>query len=192
MINLLAPEIKRELRAAKRNVLLRRYFVLMLSISIAMVSVFGVGYYLTWNDKQRADQEHTEQLSQVQGFQATKQAAMEYSKNLATAKVILAKQTSASRFLTNLAATLPKNVILSQVNLSSSTLATDATTFDARAKSFTDVLALKDNLEKSPLFENVSILSAQQAEGTELSSKTTTTYPVNATINLTISAGATL
>lgn len=190
MINLLAPSAKNELRAARHNIVLRRYLLLMVFIIGAIGLVFATGYYITVRDKAVAEQERQEQTSNKGEYAKVQQTADAYAKNLSTAKTIIGAQSSASTFLTDLAATLPSGVILSQVALTADTAATNGpTTLRARAKDYNGALQLKQKLEDSPLFENVNIANVETADETQEESEgIVKAYPLDITINLKLSA----
>ena len=54
MINLLSPSQKEQIRAARLNVQLRKYLLLSSFVTVAVLAVYGVGFYLVINDKEQA------------------------------------------------------------------------------------------------------------------------------------------
>ena len=70
MINLLPPEEKRQLRAARTNTLLARYNIILLVAVVFLGLAIGVVYLYLTNTKASADQtvrENTSQTSQYAG-----------------------------------------------------------------------------------------------------------------------------
>lgn len=189
MINLLSPESKRSIRAARLNVLLRTYFVLTLFVLAGMAAIYGVGFYLVANEKAIAEKEKLAgeaQLAQYAG--ATKQSAT-YKANLAVVKQILTNEIVYSEFLTNTAAALPANTILS--NLTLSTLVkpgtkSGTTNLEARAKSYDDVLKLKEYLDKSGIFSDISIISTNRPDDLSTLTGIEKQYPYEATLSVVI------
>lgn len=189
MINLLSPTSKRTIRAARLNVILRTYFVLSLFVLAGMGAIYGVGFYLVANEKAVAEKARASgelQLAQYAG--ATKQAET-YKANLAVVKQILTNEIVYSEFLTRTAAALPANTILSNLTLSTAVkpgTKVGATNLEARAKSYDDVLKLKEYLEKSGIFTNVSLVTTNRPEDLSKLTGIEKQYPFEATLSVTI------
>lgn len=191
MINLLPPHTKQEIRAARVNVILLRYCVLLIFTLGFVLASFGIGFYITWNDKNAALNRKQDADSSANTYAKVKQEAESFSKDLKTAKTILSGEISYSQLLINIANTLPAGTIVNNLSLASNNFGTPVTLTartilgpDAASR---DVYALKlkDALEVSPLFENVSIASTVLTEnpGSALERK----YPLQVVINTTLS-----
>lgn len=189
MINLLSPDSKRTIRAARMNVILRNYFVLTLLVVAGMGSIYGVGFYLVANEKAIAQREKGEgELELAQYAAATKQAET-YKANLAIVKQIMSSEIVYSQFLTDTAAALPPNTILSNLTLSTAAkpgTKPGTTSLEARAKSYNDVLLLKEYLDKSGIFTGVSIASTNRPDDLTKLTGIERQYPYEATLNVTI------
>lgn len=189
MINLLSPDSKRTIRAARMNVILRNYLVLTLMVVAGMGSIYGVGFYLVANEKVIAQKEKDEgELGLAQYAAATKQAET-YKANLAVVKQIMSSEIVYSQFLTDTAAALPPNTILSNLTLSTVTkpgTKSGATSLEARAKSYGDVLLLKEYLDKSGIFTGVSIASTNRPDDLTKLTGIERQYPYEVTLNVTI------
>lgn len=189
MINLLSPELKRTTRAARLNVTLRRYLVLSLLVAVGMIAIYGVGFYLIVNEKAAAEKERAAGEQQLAQYAAATKQAETYKANLAVVKQILSSEIVYSSFLTNTAAALPSNTILSSLTLSTALkpgAKAGSTSLEARAKSYEDVLNLKEFLDKSGIFTNVSIVSTNRPEDISKLTGIQKQYPYEATLNVTI------
>jgi Tfp pilus assembly protein PilN len=189
MINLLSPESKRSIRAARLNVILRTYFILTLFVVAGMGGIYGVGFYLVANEKVLAEKDKSAgELQLAQYANATKQAET-YKANLGVVKQILSNEIVYSEFLTSTAAALPSNTILSNLTLSSQVkpgTKPGATNLEARAKSYDDVLRLKEYLDKSGIFTNVSIVSTNRPDDLSKLTGIEKQYPYEATLSVII------
>lgn len=189
MINLLSPESKRSIRAARLNVTLRGYLVLTLLVVTGIGSIYGIGFYLVANEKAVAQKEkEAGELQLAQYAAATKQADT-YKANLAVVKQIMSNEIVYSQFLTDTAAALPPNTILSNLTLSTAIKPgkkPGATALEARAKSYADVLLLKEYLDKSGIFTGVSIVTTTRPDDLSKLTGIPRQYPYEATLNVTI------
>lgn len=189
MINLLSPESKRTIRAARLNVTLRTYFVLTLFVVAGMGAIFGVGFYLVANEKAVAEREKAAGELQLAQYAAATKQAETYKANLAVVKQILTNEIVYSEFLTSTAAALPSNTILSNLTLSTQVqpgAKPGSTTLEARAKSYDDVLRLKEYLDKSGIFTNVSLVTTNRPEDISKLTGLHRQYPYEATLSVTI------
>lgn len=189
MINLLSPESKRNIRAARLNVTLRTYLLLTLCVLVSMASIYGVGFYLIANEKAIAERDRAAgEVKLAQYAAATKQAET-YKANLAVVKQILTNEIVYSDFLTQTAAALPSNTILSNLTLSTQIkpgAKPGATNLEARAKSYNDVLNLKEFLDKSGIFTDVSIVTTKRPEDFSKLTGIQRLYPYEATLSVVI------
>jgi len=189
MINLLSPESKRSIRAARLNVTLRTYFVLTFLVVAGMGAIYGAGFYLVANEKAVAEKEKAAGSLQLAQYAAATKQAETYKANLAVVKQILTNEIVFSDFLTNTAAALPNNTILSNLTLSTAVkpgAKAGATNLEARAKSYDDVLRLKEYLDKSGIFTNVSILTTTRPDDISKLTGIERQYPFEATLSVVI------
>lgn len=182
MINLLPPETKRQVRAARMNVTLYRYCTLVITTALLLGAVFGVGFWATMNDKQLADHVKEENLAAAQEYAQTKAAAEEFAKNLATAKTILGSDVSFTDLIFAIAAVVPQGVVLNNLTLGSTSTTTTANAngpidISGRAVSYEQAVNLKNRLENSPIFENVNIANISKSDSTASASALTQKYP---------------
>lgn len=192
MINLISPEQKRDIRAARSNVTLLRYGTMLAVTGALVVLLYGVGFWLVLSEKQAALAKQEELNKTIQSYAEVKNQAETFRKNLAIAKKILANETSYSTFLTTLGNYVPSGAIITTLSVGTTTpAANNALTVEARAMSYNKTLELKEALEKSPLFEDVSLISATRPDDLSGLTGLTARYPYQASYSLKLSPGAT-
>lgn len=189
MINLLSPESKRSIRAARLNVTLRMYLVLTFFVVAGMAGIYGTGFYLVASERSLSEQNKLASEQKLAQYAAATKAAETYRANLAIISRILSSEIVFSSFLTDTAAALPSNTILSNLTLSTAVkpgVKVGATSLEARAKSYEDVLRLKEFLDASKVFTDVSIVSTNRPEDVSKLTGIEKLYPFEAMLNVTI------
>jgi Tfp pilus assembly protein PilN len=188
MINLLPPETKRQVRAARMNITLCRYTALIVMTALLLGFVFAVGFWATMDEKQLADSAKQETEKVGQEYASTRTAATDFAKNLASAKTILGSDISFSDLVLDIAAVIPSGVVLNNLTLGTA-IGTTATAnapvdLSGRATSYDRAVALKNSLEASPVFENVNITNVSQADtsSTGTASPLAQKYPFSITL----------
>ncbi len=178
MINLLPPVDKRQIKAGRSNTLLVRYnFFLLGALGFLLVALTFVYFYLV-NTKTSAEKVIEENQSKAVGFKQVEQEANEFKSNLVVAKQILDKEVIYTKVALDIAALMPKGVILDSLRLDAKTFGTE-TTLGARAKNLDDTIALKNSFQNSPLFSNVHFESITTVEDGNA-------YPLAVSLNITI------
>lgn len=189
MINLLPPESRRNLRAARSNTLLLRYNIALVAAVIFMMLAFGFTYFYLNVSDNTAQASIQENQQKEASYATTKHQAAEFQKNLAAAKQIFSSQVNYSQLTVRIAQALPHGVVLQSLALDPSTFG-KPTTLTAYAKSIPIALSLKDTLNSHrDLFQNASIQSITRGSGGD-SGPTVSGYPITVTVNVTINPGA--
>lgn len=181
MINLLATDSKKQLRAARNNAVLRQYYMLLLLAAALLAAVFAVGFKVTFD--QEAQYQSAQQQSEAESakYQDVRKAAQNFDKDLAAAKTILASDVRFSKLITDIAGVIPSGVILSNLTLNTQETSNAPLTINGRAKTYEDAVKLKNSLEDSPIFESVSLLNAGTGSGT--GEGASASYPVTVSIS---------
>jgi Tfp pilus assembly protein PilN len=177
MINLLPPETKSQLGAARANLLLIRYNVLLLAAIAFMIAATGLVYVYLGNAKASAEATVTENISRAGDYGSVEAEAAAFRGSIANVKQILDNDTAYTGIILEIANVLPQGVVLDRLNLDSATFGTP-TTLTARVTDYTTVLTLKDSLQQSNVFSNVSIQT--------ISNDGVAPYPLSATLSVTI------
>lgn len=177
MINLLPPDMKSQISAARTNRLLLRYNVLLLvALGFLLASIVVVYVYLA-AAKASAEATVAENQSRASDYAATETAANNFKQNLATAKTILDNNVAYSAIILEIAHALPNGVILDNLSLDAATFGTPMV-LTAKARSSDAALSALSALQSSKLLSNVSV---QRMEGTG-----TGEYSVNVSYVVTI------
>lgn len=177
MINLLPSETKRQLKAARANVLLLRYTTLIAAaVGFLAIGTFSV-YLVMGNIKSNAENAITENHSKISNYASVQSAANEFRTNLSTAKTIMDKEIIYSDTVISIAQIIPSGVILDNLNLDASSFGSPMT-INAKAVNYERAIALKVALEQSSMFSNVSF--------TTVSSDGSGGYPYSASLNATL------
>lgn len=198
MINLLPPDIKKQIRAARVNVILVNYCLLITATALLLGMVFVVGFWADMNDRAVAEKARHDNDVAAQAYGETRTQAETFSKDLGVAKTILANNVSFSQLILDIASVVPQGVILNTLSLDS-TAATAAANNDSpidisgRAKNTQAIINLKNSLEASPIFENVSIFNAVRADFDTLTDPTPTivNYPYSISLKAKFSKKST-
>lgn len=190
MINLLPQNNLRQLKAARQNTILARYFILSLVTLAAVVLIFGVTFVFLKAAEHNGNATAEENERQLASYQDVKKAATEYEANLKTAKLLLDKNIPYTNALLNIAAAIPENTILQSLNLSPESVKTPVT-LSARAASYEDGIRLRDSLSKHGVGTDVKLLSiaderSDQKNGGE-KNQTIAKYPFSVSIQMNFS-----
>jgi Tfp pilus assembly protein PilN len=184
MINLLPDIAKSEIQAARSNVKLFNYLIIV-CLGIVFLAFITVGVYFVMASTQAsADAIVSDNRTKTAAYSSVQAQADALQASLVSANTILNSEVVYSKVVTGIAAAMPTGSVLQSLTLS-------ATTFDAPitltiySKSTDDALKLKDNFQKSPLFSNVNFQALSTTAGTAAN-----VYPVSATIGLTINKAA--
>lgn len=177
MINLLPPDAKSQLRAAQSNRLLLRYTLLLTVAFVFLLSSLGVVYIYLMNTSAAAEATIASNRSKVSDYAAVQSQATAFRQNLTGAKQILNNDVAYTKVILEISKVLPGGVVLDTLTLDSKTFGTPMS-LAARVRDYPTTLALKNSLQNSNLFSNVSIQSITGGnEGT---------YPLSVALNVTI------
>lgn len=186
MINILPPEEKKQLRAARSNSLLIRYNILLVGVFVFLALAIGFVYIYLSSTKTAAENLITENKTKVASYDDVAEEAADFRKNLQVAKQILDREVTYTDAVVDIAQAIPSGVVFDNLSLDASTFGTERT-ITAHAKSYGRALALKDAFQKSDLFSNVHFQSITTGGSNgDSSSSSAPGYPVSVTLNVTI------
>jgi Tfp pilus assembly protein PilN len=154
MINLLPPEEKRQLRAARTNTLLLRYNVFLASAVAFLGLAIGITYVYLSTTKANSESIINENKAKVASFAEVQSQADIFKANLTTAKQILDNEVIYTKVMLAIAALMPGGTVLDKLSLDSQTFGTP-TTLTAGATNYDNALKLKDAFQASALFSDV-------------------------------------
>ncbi len=188
MINLLPPEDRRQLAAARTNTLLLRYSVL-LGAFIGILILELVGMFVVVNmGKSQNEATIRDNQTKTATYASVQQQADAFRTNLSTAKYILDKQVPYTTLILTLANNLPSGAVIDRLTLDPATFGTP-TTLNVMTTSYSRAIEVKTALQnakvngKTPLFSSVSFQSVASTENK-------TSYPYTAIYNVTYSKAA--
>jgi hypothetical protein len=179
MINLLPDETKRDIRAARMNVVLLRYNLITLG-AVALLAGFCLLFYVILHNNQSMAENTTNDNSlKAASYNDVRKAADEYRNNLSIASKILNNGITYTDVINSITKLVPSGVILDSINLTSTQLG-QQTSFSAHAKTYENATKLKENFQSSPLYSNVyfQTLSSGATDGTS-----TADYTIAVTIS---------
>ncbi len=181
MINLLPPEMKSQISAARTNRLLLRYnFLLLLAIGFLLAAIALVYIYLA-STKSSAAATITYNQSKASDYASVQSDANNFRQNLASAKQILDSDITYTKVIVEIANLLPSGVVLDNLSLDSTSFGTP-TTLSAKVTDYQTALTLKNSLQNSKVFSNVSIQSIASGSDTQ--------YPLSVMLLVTIQKDA--
>lgn len=178
MINLLPDEAKKEIRAARVNVLLIRYMgVIFAAFAFLVLILFG-SYFLLDQTKASSQKLIEANDTKAEVYSSTKTQVDSLSAQLAEAKGILDQEILYSNVLVNFGQQMVPNTIIDKISLDSSSFTGNPVTLKVYAKTTDDAVALRDRFQSSPFFTNVSFQTITDNSGG------IPDYPVSATMSL--------
>ena len=89
MINLLPPAYKKELRAARVNVVLRRYIIFQVIAIVLLAAMIAATFFVITMIKTNAEAEITSNQARASEYAGVETQAKQFQGNLSTAKTIL-------------------------------------------------------------------------------------------------------
>lgn len=179
MINLLSPEDKKQLRAARVNSLLLRYYLLGFLVFSASGLALAGGFYIADQNVQSARLAIDKTESDSQNYASVQQRSKEFENNLKVARQILAAEVVYSKMITDIANTIPSGTVLNSLSLTPETI-NKKINLSFRTKDYDKGIKLKTTLENSNMFDDVSIVSITK-KGQENSGP----YPTDVNISAT-------
>jgi Tfp pilus assembly protein PilN len=164
MINLLSVERTDEIRAARMNVILVRYKLL---IALALVFI-GAALYVSYTvlDSTMASAEKRIQANDLKAdvYKDTKQQVDELSAKLNESKTILDQEIRYSQALVKIGQLMPAGTVLGDLTLSTASFNGLPLEIKAYAKTTNEAGLLQNNFQSSGLFSNVTIKSTETSQ----------------------------
>lgn len=190
MINLLPPDMRTELRAAKTNTILRKYLFTTIAAFGALLVIFGGALYVNqmyYDDYKRQLAESEEKLASLQGL---RERVKVYNSSLAQAKNIFDNETRLSNLIRNLSGTLPPGAVLNTVSFNVGSL-DKPLSITAQLDDFEKAAVLKRNFEDSGLFTTVVLTQVNgTAANVDPDEVTFNPYPFTAALEVSLSSEA--
>jgi hypothetical protein len=185
MINMLPPDTKKELRAARTNVALLQYLLILVLAAVFLGSA-SYGVHVYFNDtKTKAEDlitlQSTDHVDQSQPIEVEAQALRN---SLANARIVLNNEIRYSDILLAIAAQLPEGVIIKEITLNKQILS-QPLSLNIFAVSTDAALKIESSFaEKPDVFSGFSLQSLSSSTSSDPK------YPVSASIIFTINRAA--
>jgi hypothetical protein len=176
MINLLPDDTKRDIRAARMNVVLLRYVLFTSSMLILLIGFCLLFYVILHATQSKAVTTNEDNNAKAASLSKVRTSADEYKNNLTIAGKILDNGVNYTSVIFTIAQLLPSGVVLDGVNLSAADFG-QQTSFSAHAKTYDKAKELKQNFQNSKLFTNVYFQNLTDSGDTK------NPYPIAVTIS---------
>jgi Tfp pilus assembly protein PilN len=185
MINLLPDEAKKEIRAARVNIILIRYIVVILLAFVFLVLLLAGSYVVLTQTKVSAQQTIDSNDTKAAVFSSTKAQVDALSSGLVETKSILDQEVLYSNVLMNIGQQMPAGTVIDKITLDATSFTGTPLTLKAYAKTTAAAVALREKFQSSPIFTAVNFESVSD------SASGISGYPVSVSMTLTITKAAT-
>lgn len=180
MINLMPADLKKELRAARTNVILMRYIIVVCASAAFLAFVLWGAFFLLTQIQSSAKQLIEANDTKAAVYSETKTQVDSLSASLGEAKGILDREILYSNVLVNIAQQMPAGTVMDKITLDATSFSGTPLTLKVYAKTSADAVTLRDRFQNSSFFSNVSFQSVSDTNGGIEG------YPVSATLTLTL------
>ncbi len=155
MINLLPEEQKRQIKAARSNVLLIRYNLMLLGVLVFLGLALAISYYFLISAKTTAETTIKDNSAKESTYAQVKVEADQFRVKLGDANTVLNGQLRYSKAALAIGHLIPNGAALENLKLDASSFNTPTTfTFDVSGE--TAAANLIQNFNSSPLFSGVT------------------------------------
>jgi hypothetical protein len=185
MINLLPEESKKEIQAARVNVILLRYNLFTLIAFAGLTAICLLFYLILFSAQSNAETTSTVNTQEVAKYAEVEKNAETYKQNLAMAKIILDRGVNYTSFIMDLTRLLPSGVVLNGINLSAADIGKQVS-FTSEAVSYAKAIELKDSFEASFYYTNVHF---QNIADSSSAGNATAKYPITITMSVLVCDG---
>lgn len=186
MINLLPDDSKKEIQAARVNVILLRYNLVVLGAFAGLAAICMIFYLILFSNQTTANSTSTSNQKEVGKYAKVQIAADTYRSNLKTANEILDRGVNYTSFIVALTETLPAGVIIDNIDLSADDFGKQIT-FTAKAESYDKAIEMKEKFQSSTRFSNVHFNSLTDSSGSQGANPVK--YPIAITISVLLCNG---
>ena len=165
MINLLPPDRIKQIHAGQDNVLLLRYCLASLVLTIPLAGLIIFSHVTLANQKAEAEETISANLEKARKYSLIQEASTEFQNNLQVAKTILDKEVRYTNAALAVARTLPPGIVLQSLTLDSSSFG-QPIVLAALGKSNNDAIRLKTAFENSTSFSETHLISISSVQDT--------------------------
>jgi len=159
MINLMPDETKKEIRAARVNVMLARYIFVIIAAFLFLVMLLAGSYVVLTQTKQSAQLLIDSNDTKAAVYSTTKAQVDTLSASLSEARTILDQEILYSKVLANIGQQLPEGTVIGSLNITSANFSGTPLNIDAYAKTNEGAVALREKFQTSPYFTDIKLQS---------------------------------
>lgn len=178
MINLISRTHKEDIRAARTNVVLVRYTLIVLLAAGFIFGVLYTSYGVLQATKANAEALISSNDTKADVYSTTQQQVSALSIQLNDAKLILDQEVRYSKLIVNVGQLMPEGTLLDSLPIDSALIGGTPIQVKAYAKKSGDAVILQERFKASALFSEVSIQATNETGGIE-------GYPVVITMTIT-------
>ena len=169
---------KKQLKAARTNVLLVRYMLVLFFAALFLLMILFGAYYLLDQTRTSAQQLIDANESKAEVFSATQSQVNNLSESLSVVTSIVNQEIRYSNVLVNLAQQMPAGTVFKSINFDSTSFSGTPVTLTVYARTTDAAVALQDRFQTSPYFSAVNFQEISDGD------TTIDGYPVTATMSL--------
>lgn len=184
MINLMPDNAKKEIRAARMNVILSRYIIVILFAFSFLALLLAGSYFVLTQTKNAALQLTDANATKAEVYASTKAQVDALSGSLSQTKTILNDEVLYSNVLMNIGQQMPAGTVLSSITLDTASFTGTPITLKAYAKTNNAVVALRQKFQSTPIFTSINFDSVSDSGGID-------GYPFSVSMTLTVTKAAT-
>lgn len=170
MINLLSPEERKQIKAARANSILMRYVVMSLIVVVIIVVELISSYFMLVFNQSASRETINDNQSKSSAFSSIKSDAEKYRSNLRVAKYILDTQAPYTDILNAIAKRLPNGASLTGISIDPTTFGTASVQIQTHVSSYAQAIEVKNSLQETSInkvkvFDSVSLSNATHEIG---------------------------
>lgn len=181
MINLLAPEEKREIQAARTNILLVRYILLLVIAAAFLAASLGVALYYLQTIRANAETTISQNTEKEGTYKNVKSRAESFQNTITNSKAVLDGQIDYSKVILNISRRMPNGSALESLKLDKSSFSSPLS-LSVKLKGEEAAQRLLSNFKSAPFVTNVT-------KGA-ISLSSDKSYPYSMQLNITLNKEA--
>jgi len=177
-------EAKKQIRAARVNVMLVRYTLVILFAFVFLALLLAGSYVVLAQTKQSAETLISANDTKAEVYSTTKAQVDALSSSLSETRTILDQEILYSNVLMNIGQQMTPGTVLEKVSLDATNFTGTPIALKAYAKDNAAAVALREKFQSSPFFSGVNFESVSEA-GSGVAG-----YPTSVSLTLTLNRSA--
>lgn len=182
MINLLPPQVKEDIKAARTNVVLVRYMAILGVAALFILAIVAYSYVTMTATEANIKQVITANDTKSDVYSSTQQEVDALSSQLLDAKALLAGETRYSKLLLSIGSAMPAGTVLEKIELKQDSIGGAPIIVKAFAKNSSVAATLQQQLRSSPYIQTVGVQSTNESSGID-------GYPISISLSISLKKG---